>query len=116
MPEASWEVTAEFEDYEPIEDAVEIEGHSFQVKPAYSFALAQAPRPSRLLKKPRALSAQELKRWQFLSSQPIERLEDSWWEASRGRDYYFALTPKGEFAWLFHDRIENEYYLHGYFD
>ena len=116
LPEESWRVTPEFEDYEPIEDKVEVEGHSFKIAPAYSTTLSQAPRPSRLLKKPRALSQRELERFQFLSSQPIERLEDSWWESSRGRDYYFALSPKGEFVWIFHDRIENQHYLHGYFD
>ncbi len=116
LPEESWEVTPEFESYEPVEDKVEIEGRSFQVKPAYSFSLNDAPRPSRLLKKPRALSRHEVDRYRFLSSQPIERLEGSWWETSRGRDYYFALSAKGEFVWLFHDRIENRYYLHGYFD
>lgn len=116
LPEEAWEVTPEFEEYEPIEDAVEIEGQSFQIRPAYGFSLSQAPRPSRLLKKPRALGRGELDRFQFLSHQPIERLEDSWWETSRGRDYYFALSAKGEFVWLFFDRIESQYYLHGYFD
>ncbi len=115
-PEDGWRVTPEFEDYEPIEDSVEVEGQSFQIRPAYSAALNQSPRPSRLLKKPRALSKTELDRLQFLSSQPIERLEDSWWESSRGRDYYFAISPKQEFLWIFYDRIENQYYLHGYFD
>ncbi len=116
LPEDGWEVTPEFEPYEPIEDAVVIDGQSFQVKPTYSSSLAQAPRPSRLLKKPKSLSRIELARFQFLSSQPIERLEDSWWEESRGRDYYFALSGKGEFAWIYYDRIEEQYYLHGYFD
>jgi len=116
LPEEAWRVTPEFEEYEPIGDAVEVEGHSFKINPSYGASLSHAPRPSRLLKKPRALSSQELDRFQFLSSQPIERLEDSWWESSRGRDYYFALSPKGEFVWIFHDRIENQYYLHGYFD
>lgn len=116
LPEESWEVTPEFENYEPVEDAVEIDGQSFQVRPAYSFALSQAPRPSRLLRVPRVLSSREVERFQFLSSQPIERLEDGWWETSRGRDYFFALSPKGEFTWVFYDRIEGRYYLHGYFD
>jgi protein ImuB len=116
LPEEAWEVTNEFEEYLPIEDAVEVEGQSFQIRPAYGFSLCQAPRPSRLLKKPRALGRGELDRYQFLSHQPIERLEDSWWENSRGRDYYFALSAKGEFVWLFFDRIESQYYLHGYFD
>lgn len=116
LPEESWAVTPEFEDYEPLEDAVEIEGQSFQIRPSYSYSLSQAPRPSRLLRKPRALVDRELEHFQFLSTQPIERLEDSWWENSRGRDYYFALSPKGEFVWLFYDRIESQYYLHGFFD
>jgi len=115
-PEESWQVTPEFENYEPVEHSVSLDGQSFQIKPSYSFDIAQAPRPSRLLKKPRALSQLEVTRFQFLSAQPIERLEDSWWDSSRGRDYYFALSAKGEFVWLFHDRIENQYYLHGYFD
>jgi protein ImuB len=116
LPEEAWSVTPEFEDYEPVEDAVEVEGQSFQIRPAYSFSLSQAPRPSRLLKKPKALFSKDLDRFQFLSQQPIERLEDSWWESSRGRDYYFALSPQGQFVWLFYDRIEHQYYLHGYFD
>lgn len=116
LPEEAWRVTPEFEEYEPVEDSVVVEGHSFKISPAYGASLSSAPRPSRLLKKPRALSSKDLDRYQFLSSQPIERLEDSWWESSRGRDYYFALSPKGEFVWIFFDRIENQHYLHGYFD
>jgi protein ImuB len=116
LPEESWTVSAEFEDYEPVEDEVEIEGRSFQIRPAYSSSLTQAPRPSRLLRKPKALHTRELDRFQFLSHQPIERLEDGWWENSRGRDYYFALSPRGQYVWLFYDHIERQYYLHGYFD
>ncbi|HMN67944.1 MAG TPA: hypothetical protein PKC28_05330 [Bdellovibrionales bacterium] len=116
LPEEAWEITAEFEASEPVEDEVEIEGQSFQIRPAYSMALAQAPRPSRLLKKPMRLTSHDIDRFQFLSEQPIERMEDGWWESSRGRDYFFALSPKGEFVWLFFDRIESQYYLHGYFD
>lgn len=116
LPENSWEITPEFEDYDPIEDAIEINGNSFQIKPAYSSTLAHAPRPSRLLKKPKFLNEHEVNRLQFLSHQPIERLEDGWWESSRGRDYYFALSSKGDFVWLFYDRIENKYFLQGYFD
>jgi hypothetical protein len=115
-PEDSWEITSEFENYSPGDHTISIEEQSFQIKPSHSSALSHAPRPSRLLKKPKALSRFELERFQFLSSLPIERMEDSWWNNSRGRDYYFALSNKGEFTWIFHDRIENQYYLHGYFD
>lgn len=116
LPEESWRVTPEFEDYEPVEDEVEIEGQSFQIRPAYSMAVSSAPRPSRLLRKPRPIGTREIDRFQFLSQQPIERLEEGWWEKSRGRDYFFAQAPGGEFVWLFYDRIESQYYLHGYFD
>jgi protein ImuB len=116
MPEEAWRVTPEFEAFDPAEDTVDVEGHSFRIFPAHGAAISMAPRPSRLLKRPRALSQHELDRYQFLSSQPIERLEDSWWESSRGRDYYFALSPKGEFVWIYFDRIENQHYLHGFFD
>ncbi len=115
-PEDSWDLTPEFESYEPGAHAVAIDGQSFKIKPAYSIALTQAPRPSRLLKKPKAISQKEVERFQFLSTQPIERLESSWWDGSRGRDYYFALSEKGEFAWIFYDQLEQCYYLHGYFD
>lgn len=116
LPEETWELTSEFEDYEPIIDHIEVEGQSLQVRTAYSANLRQAPRPSRLLKKPRRLSSREFDRLQLLSHQPVERLEEGWWDGSRGRDYYFALSPQGEFLWLYFDRIESQYYLHGYFD
>jgi hypothetical protein len=115
-PEESWEITPEFEGETLAGQTIHIEEQSFQIRPSPSSAMTSAPRPSRVLKKPRALSRLELDRFQFLSSQPIERLEDSWWNGSRGRDYYFALSDKGQFAWIFHDRIENQYYVHGYFD
>ncbi|MCB0386096.1 MAG: hypothetical protein KDD43_11945, partial [Bdellovibrionales bacterium] len=116
LPEKSWELTPEFEDFDSIEDTVEVEGQSFRLKPAYSHQLAHSPRPTRMLKKPQRLSKQELQQMHFLSSYPVERLEDGWWDDSRGRDYYFALSSQGQCLWLFMDRIENEYYLHGYFD
>lgn len=116
FPEESWSLNSEFEDYEPLLDQIEVEGRSFRVRPSYSNGLNEAPRPSRLLKRPRELKAHELSRFQKLSQQPIERLEEGWWQESRGRDYYFALSPKGELVWLYHDRIEDKHFLHGYFD
>jgi len=116
LPEEAWSITPEFEDYEPVDDEIDIEGKSFRIRPTHGAALSSAPRPSRLLKRPKPLNSREVDGLQFLSQQPIERLEDSWWEDSRGRDYYFALSPKGSFVWLFYDRIEHQYYLHGYFD
>lgn len=116
LPEESWEVTPQFDEFELYEDEIQVEGQSFRVKPAYSQHLSHAPRPTRLLKKPKKVTQADLQQMHFLSSHPIERLEDQWWEDSRGRDYYFALSSQGQCIWLFYDRIENEYYLHGFFD
>ncbi len=116
MPEDSWEITDDFIEADILEDELEIEGQTFQLKPSYSKALSEAPRPSRLLPNPRRLSEAKLRRLKFLSSLPIERLEDGWWDTSRGRDYYFALSPQGQALWIYHDRIEDQYFLHGYFD
>jgi protein ImuB len=116
LPEDSWEITAEFQEPDLLEDRVETEGQSFQLKPCYGRGLNDAPRPSRLLSRPKRLSDEKLRRLKFLSHYPIERLDHGWWENSRGRDYYFALSPEGKALWVFHDRIEDCYYLHGYFD
>lgn len=116
MPEDSWEITDDFRQTDLIEDQLEVEGQSFQLKPSYSSALSQAPRPSRVLSQPKRLSDSKLRQLKFLSALPIERLEEGWWDTSRGRDYYFALSPQGQALWLYHDRIEDQYYLHGYFD
>jgi protein ImuB len=116
MPEESWELTSTFEEYEALQDDVEVEGRSLQIRPAYSHMVREAPRPSRLLKKPKRLGNREVEKMDFLSTQPIERLEHGWWDTSRGRDYFFAVSPKGQFLWIYLDRIENEYYLQGYFD
>ena len=122
LPENSWSVNSNFESYSALTDHVEIEEldevkrQAFQIKPAYSKQLSHAPRPSRLLDKPRPLTEGQLKQLHFLSQHPIERLEDSWWEDSRGRDYFFAVSTKGQNLWVFYDRIEDQYYLHGYFD
>ncbi len=115
LPEKSWQLNFEFMDYEPIEDQVHVDGKSFQIKPAHSSSLRSAPRPSLLFSSPQRISGKELRKLEFLSSYPVERLEESWWESTRGRDYYVALSPKGECLWVYHDRVEDQYYLHGYY-
>src|SRR5262249_8385833 len=116
LPEDSWEVTPQFEVDEALGDAIEVSGASLQVRPSYSASLRDAPRPSRLLQKAKRLAEREVKSLEFLSSHPIERLEHGWWDTSRGRDYYFAVSKKGQFLWVYYDRIEDEYFLQGYFD
>ncbi len=116
MPEDSWEISAEFLPSQLLEDTIDIDGQAFQLKPTYSQSLSDSPRPSRLLPEPEPLSPARLRKLKFITAQPVERLEDGWWDTSRGRDYYFALSAEGQALWVFHDRIENQYYLHGYFD
>lgn len=116
LPEDSWGLSAEFAESDLFEDFVEVEGQSFQIKPVYSRSLREAPRPTRLLPEPERLSSSRLKRLKFLSSTPIERLEDGWWQNSRGRDYHLALSPEGQALWIFYDKIEDQYFLQGYFD
>lgn len=93
-------------------------------QPYYGASVMQAPRPTRLLNAPVPLTLDELQRIKILSSNPIERLEDGWWEsgAKNGsglgqvRDYYFALSSEGQCLWIYQDLRTQEYFLHGYFD
>jgi protein ImuB len=45
-----------------------------------------------------------------------ERIESGWWDG-RGvsRDYFAATTERGEKLWVYRDRVESRWYLHGYF-
>lgn len=86
-------------------------------EPFYGAGVMQAPRPTRVLQTPRPLSLSEVARMRLLSSSPIERLENGWWEtAEMRRDYYFALSPEGDCLWIFQDPRTADYFLHGYFD
>jgi len=116
FPENSWDLLNEFEDQMEVEDVIEVSGQSLRLTTSYSKNISQSPRPSRLLKKPKRLSQQEVDRLQFLSVHPVERMEGSWWENTRGRDYFFATSPQGQFLWVYFDRIEQEYFVHGHFD
>ena len=96
---------------------------SVAYEPAYGERVVGAPRPTRLLISPQALTIEELAQLKVLSSTPIERLEHAWWDDdpdaqkfSLRRDYYFAVSREGQCLWIFQDLITDEYYLHGYFD
>lgn len=124
MPEDSWSLSCDFEEDQALIDTIEKEylrshgeeREAFQIKPAYAKALRQAPRPARLLEAPKPLSDIQVQRLHFLSHHPIESLEEGWWETSRGRDYYFALSTTGQSLWVFYDHLERQYFLHGFFD
>jgi protein ImuB len=84
--------------------------------PRYGEAVARAPRPTRMLREPRAIPLDELRRLNILSISPIERLESRWWEDDTCRDYFFAVSPEGQCLWIYRDSRSEEYFLHGYFD
>jgi len=93
---------------------------SIAYTPAYGANVKSAPRPTRLLNEPVPLTIEDLERLKILSSTPIERLENAWWEERTAlpprRDYYFAVAPEGQCLWIFQDPLTDEYFLHGYFD
>jgi protein ImuB len=93
------------------------DGRAVRPEPYYGSAVMSAPRPTRILHEPMPLSLEELGRMKILSNNPIERLENGWWEKSETRrDYYFAISHDGECLWIFQDLRTEEYFLHGYFD
>ena len=84
--------------------------------PYYGSSVLSAPRPTRMLSRPQNLCLEELIDLKFLSSTPIERLENQWWDQPIARDYYFAISKSGQCLWVYRDSQSDEYFLHGYFD
>lgn len=41
------------------------------------------------------------------------RIAGGWWTRRRERDYYYVETRTGELLWLFYDRPERRWFLHG---
>ena len=87
-----------------------------QAKVAYSEDLPLAPRPTRLLRNPRAFTQKQVKALRFLSRQPLERIESEWWHEEISRDYFFAVNDQGQCLWVYRDLKTHAYFLHGYFD
>lgn len=44
------------------------------------------------------------------------RLRSTWWATPQLRDYYYLLTRQGQWLWLFRERLEKRWYLHGWID
>lgn len=44
-----------------------------------------------------------------------ERIEDNWWQQPISRDYYIARGKRGQHFWVFRDRREKQWYIHGIF-
>jgi protein ImuB len=121
LPEQSYKLITDWpKDFNP-KDFVERRSvnanEAVQLKSVFAKALAKSPRPSLLLREPQLLSQNQIHDYRLLSRIPSERIESSWWlDAHEVRDYYFALSQKGQLTWVFQDRSSKNYYLHGYFD
>ncbi len=44
-----------------------------------------------------------------------ERIEDNWWQKPVSRDYYITADKDGQHYWVFHDRLTQQWYVHGVF-
>ncbi len=121
LPEHAYQLITDWpKDFKPtdfVERRTINEYEALQMKSVFAKALAKSPRPSLLLRKPQLLSGFEINEFRFLSRIPAERIESSWWlDQHEIRDYYYALSQRGQLTWIFQDRSSREYYLHGYFD
>ncbi len=46
-----------------------------------------------------------------------ERIETGWWDSRPvNRDYFVACRPNGQRLWIFRDRLDQQWYLHGIFE
>ncbi|MBL4827191.1 MAG: DNA polymerase Y family protein [Spongiibacteraceae bacterium] len=44
-----------------------------------------------------------------------ERIESNWWQQALSRDYFIALHQDKQRCWIFRDRLQQQWYLHGLF-
>jgi protein ImuB len=122
FPEDSFQLKADWPELLKVTDKVLSIDQAIQIKSVYAKGLQDAPRPTLLLKDPELISKQKMQRYQKLSFFPTERIEASWWKKAfsenppTDRDYYFALSSEGELTWIFQNKKNQNYYLHGYFD
>ncbi len=78
-----------------------------------------AQRPFWLLSDPEPLHTQgeQLRFW----GRPLdliygpERIEDGWWDQATSRDYFVARNEQGQRFWVFHERRQKRWFLHGLF-
>jgi protein ImuB len=76
-----------------------------------------AERPLWLLRTPRRLPGRSAPFHEGplkLLSGP-ERIETGWWDRDVTRDYYCALTVHGTKLWIYQERAQRDWYLHGVF-
>ena len=82
--------------------------HAWTFSAAKPAAQLSADRPLWILPKPRRLKTRPP-----VATQP-ERIEAGWWTAPCRRDYYRVRSQSGTGCWVFLDRDDGYWYLHGY--
>ncbi|HSC79435.1 MAG TPA: DNA polymerase Y family protein [Chitinolyticbacter sp.] len=79
--------------------------------------LSVGPRPGWLLPQPQALTLRDQQPWHHGPLQllgPAERIESGWWDGDpAARDYYQAQSPAGARYWIFQNRADHSWWLHG---
>ncbi len=120
LPEKSFSLVTDWPEDFTAQDHVEWKSAALQIKHSHGKSIAASPRPSLLLDKPRPLQGREVQSLSLLSGFPSERIEAEWWRPDEedylNRDYYFALSAEGQLLWIFKNRLNSQFYLHGYFD
>jgi protein ImuB len=73
-----------------------------------------APRPLWLLSVPRAIASSNRLASSVISGP--EAIQGGWWDGlSVHREYYVARSGRGALAWIFHDRVSSQTFVHGLF-
>ncbi len=92
--------------------------HVSSDRPAADAGIPCRQRPFWLLPQPQLLARRNRRlHWQG----PLElvygpeRIEDNWWRQPVSRDYYIARSDRGQHYWIFRDRREKQWYIHGIF-
>lgn len=82
-------------------------------------ALVVGLRPGWLLPQPQSLPERDGHPWQNGALQLVslpERIEAGWWDDDPiARDYYIATAPDGRCYWVFRNRVDQSWWLHGVF-
>lgn len=92
--------------------------HVSSDRPADDAATPCQQRPIWLMPEPRALPERDHRlHWQGALELVYgpERIEDNWWQQPVSRDYYIARGSRGQHYWVFHDRRDRQWYIHGIF-
>lgn len=88
-------------------------------EPALKKRLPAAQRPFWLLPNPEPLRQKKDKLTFWGNTLELiygpERIEDEWWAKATSRDYFVARNVHGERFWVFHERRQKRWFIHGFF-